>query len=184
METDRKVVYRTPVFNLVEAVEDGRVRVALQCPQWSVMVPVTKDGRFVLVEQVRYATQELSLEAPGGKVEENESPTAAAERETLEETGYKVSHSLSTGWVYPNPALQDNRFFMHIGFNAELTAAQNLDDGERVKVVVMTVAQVRDAINMGRITHALALHAIKRALEVLEAISQQTISLERSQAAY
>ncbi|MEJ2533996.1 MAG: NUDIX hydrolase [Gammaproteobacteria bacterium] len=60
----------------------------------AVLVPVTREGRIVLVEQYRVPVQARVLELPAGLVGDNEDadePIAvAAQRELLEETGYRA----------------------------------------------------------------------------------------------
>ena len=59
------------------------------------MVPVTDDGRLVLVEQFRPAVNGRVVELPAGLVgdvagDEDEPLAAAAQRELIEETGYRA----------------------------------------------------------------------------------------------
>jgi len=70
---------------------DGRVHdfYVIEAPDWINVIPLTDDGRVVLIEQYRHGTGEVSLEIPGGMVDEGESPQDAAARELLEETGYE-----------------------------------------------------------------------------------------------
>ncbi len=61
----------------------------------AVMIPVTDDGKLVLVEQYRPAVSARVVELPAGLVgdipgEANESTEAAAQRELIEETGYEA----------------------------------------------------------------------------------------------
>ncbi|NOR20334.1 MAG: NUDIX domain-containing protein [Xanthomonadales bacterium] len=59
-----------------------------------VMVPVTNKGELVLVEQYRIPVQSLVLELPAGLVgdsgDSKEDFKAAAQRELIEETGYRA----------------------------------------------------------------------------------------------
>lgn len=59
------------------------------------IIPVTDDGRLVLIEQHRVPLAAKVLELPAGLVgdiagEEDEAPITAAHRELLEETGYEA----------------------------------------------------------------------------------------------
>lgn len=57
-------------------------------PDVAVCLPVTQDGRFVLVEEYRHGPRRTLFEVPAGMVDEGEDAQVAAARETLEETGY------------------------------------------------------------------------------------------------
>lgn len=174
---DKTVIFKGTVFDVIEGTDGrGRLRHGIVCPDWACVVPVLPDGRIVMVEQVRWGTGEPSLEAPGGAVDPGETAGDGAVRELEEETGYKVTQVWPLGWVHPNPAHQDNRFHMFLASVIETPGAQRLDDGERVKVRLMSQAAVRDALHVGRMTHALHIVAMMRALQAIEARQDVTIS--------
>src|SRR5258706_16415792 len=58
------------------------------CRDWVSVVPVTRDGKFVLVRQYRIGIDAPTLEIPGGVIDEGQEPPGAALRELREETGY------------------------------------------------------------------------------------------------
>ena len=66
-----------------------REAVVLRAPDWVNVIPLLAGGEVVLVRQWRYGTAAPTLEIPGGMVEA-ESEREAAERELLEETGYRA----------------------------------------------------------------------------------------------
>ncbi|MBN2287474.1 MAG: NUDIX hydrolase [Tissierellales bacterium] len=53
------------------------------------IVAITDDGKILLVNQYRSAIGEVMTEIPAGKLENNEDPVDCAERELIEETGFK-----------------------------------------------------------------------------------------------
>src|SRR3712207_5336243 len=59
----------------------------LESPNWVNVIPVTPEGKVLLVAQYRHGSGAISLETPGGMLEPGESPEVAAARELREETG-------------------------------------------------------------------------------------------------
>lgn len=53
------------------------------------VLALTKDKKVILAKQYRPGPDEILLELPGGKMEVGETPKKAAERELLEETGFR-----------------------------------------------------------------------------------------------
>ena len=59
----------------------------IECPDWVNVIALTKQNDVVLIEQYRQGTEEIILEIPGGMIDADEEPEAAARRESLEEAG-------------------------------------------------------------------------------------------------
>src|SRR5215468_5476548 len=70
---------------------DGRQHdfYVIEAPDWVNVIPLTPDGQVVMIEQYRHGSGEVTLEIPGGMVDEGEEPHEAAVRELWEETGYR-----------------------------------------------------------------------------------------------
>ncbi len=142
----------------------------LKFPDWVNVVPVTGDGRVVLVRQYRAGMDDMTLEIPGGTLDEGESdPATAARRELLEETGYEAGDLVYLGRVIPNPAIQGNFCHFYLGLNARRVAAQHLDPSEEMSVETVPLAHIRRMIADGEIVHALGILGLLYALECLEA---------------
>ena len=74
----------------------------LEYPDWINVIAITRDGRFVLVDQYRHALGETSYEIPAGVTEpSDESMVAAAQRELAEETGYGGVASADDAFTQP-----------------------------------------------------------------------------------
>ena len=132
----------------------------LEAPPWVNVVAITEDGQMVLVEQYRHGIGAMTLEIPGGIVDAGESPRETAERELLEETGYRAASLSLLGVTHPNPAILDNRLYSFLAAGARKVAEPSQEAGEDISIVTVPVAEVPKLVRAGRITHALVLAAL------------------------
>lgn len=127
---------------------------------WVNVIPVTPEGRLVMIEQYRHGTRRVTLEIPGGLVDDSDaSPGAAARRELIEETGYDGDPVEYLGVVAPNPAVQTNQCYSFLAPNVEPVRAQALDLAEDISVRLIDQADVPRLIAEGQISHALVVAA-------------------------
>ena len=130
----------------------------IESPDWVNVLPVTADGRFVMIEQYRHGSQSVTLEIPGGLIDASDvSPAVAARREMIEETGFDTDQIGYLGVVSPNPAVQTNHCYAFIARGAEPVADQSLDGAEDIVVRMIEPAEVPGLIAEGRISHALVI---------------------------
>jgi ADP-ribose diphosphatase len=134
--------------------------VVLDSPDWVNIIPITKDGNVVFIEQYRHGTDEITLEVPGGLIEIGEDPGFAGERECQEETGFVgAEKAILLGENRPNPAFMNNTCYSYVWFDCEQKFDQNLDGNEDIKIVEYPLNEVRMLILDKKVNHSLVLTA-------------------------
>ena len=138
-------------------------RMVLEAPDWINVVATTGAGEIIMVEQYRFGIGDLTLEPVAGIVDGDEDPIVAAKRELLEETGYGGGRWRSLGVVHANPAFQDNSCHLWRADGVRPLQQQDPDPGELIRVHLMSLQEVKQAIADGRFLHPLGLAAMSRA---------------------
>jgi ADP-ribose pyrophosphatase len=119
-------------------------------PGGALAVPVTPDGKFVLVKQYRFTVAGRLLEFPAGTVEANESPFETIKREIEEETGYKANKWQDMGKFMLAPGYSDEYIYAFLAQDLEkLATPPQQDDDEDIEVVLMSEAELEQAILAG-----------------------------------
>jgi ADP-ribose pyrophosphatase len=110
-------------------------------------LPVTADGRFVLVEEYRHGPRRVLFEVPAGSVDPGEAPEVAAARETLEETGYagELRHLGST-WI---SAYSNARKHIFLMANARRVQAPQPEPHELMQVTLATREDLEEVVRSG-----------------------------------
>ncbi|MFO7819258.1 MAG: NUDIX hydrolase [Halanaerobacter sp.] len=128
---------------------------------WVNIIPLTPDEELILVKQYRFGTEELTLELPGGTLDDGESvPQLAAERELSEETGYKSQELFPLGKVAVNPAIQNNYCHFYLAQEVVKEQEQELDNSEDIEVISISWEEADELIASGEINHSLTILGI------------------------
>lgn len=134
-------------------------RVLIDAPDWVNVIPLTRQGKVVLIRQFRFGIWSNTLEIPGGTVEPNEEPLRTAARELEEETGYRAGRIELLGSVHPNPAFQNNRCYSYRALDCEHVHEGHPEAGEDIAVELRDLAEIPGLIAAGEITHSLVIGA-------------------------
>ena len=151
----RDIVLSGPIFD-VERIEVPTrsgvraVRHIVRHPGAVCVAGVLDDGRLVSIRNFRVAVGEWLEEFCAGKLERGEDPAHAAQRELLEETGYRAGHIERLGTFLTSPGFADE--VMHAFVARDLTpVGQSLQDDERIEVVLSTPSDFAQRIRTGAV---------------------------------
>jgi 8-oxo-dGTP pyrophosphatase MutT (NUDIX family) len=137
-------------------------------PTWSAAVPVTEDGKIVMIRQYRHALGETSIELAGGCVDDTDNNLQdAMARELLEETGYAFSSYEYLGRISANPASNNNLLHMYLATGGKKIAEQQLDENEEIEVLLLSIDEVKQLLRENKILQAMHVSCILYALEKL-----------------
>lgn len=135
-------------------------------PIWVGAVPVTEDGKIVMVRQYRHALGEICIEIPGGCVDDTDkSLEKAIAREIMEETGYLFSSYEYLGKISPNPSTNSNLLHMFLARGGKKVAEQQLDSNEEIEVELLSIPELKQLIRENKIVQSMHITCIMYALE-------------------
>lgn len=117
------------------------------------VLPLTSDGKFILVKQYKHGLQDIFIELPGGMQQNGKSIEASAIAELEEETGIRVHEDrlISLGKVANNPTKTNQITYGFLVKNAEFNAAQRLDSTEQIELISVTPREALELIKKGTI---------------------------------
>lgn len=135
---------------------------------WVGALALAEDGKVVMVRQYRHAFGETGIEIPGGCVDDaDKSNEEAIARELLEETGYTFSSYEYLGRISSNTSTNSNVLHMFLAKGGKKVAEQNLDGGEEIEVVLLSIDELKQLLRENRIVQAMHVSCIMYALEKL-----------------
>lgn len=158
-QVSRTELYKTPVFTVtsrhnVSAHGIEGDYIVNEARDW-VAVIAEKDDKFLMVKQFRHGEQKLSIEFPGGVIDDGESPEHAAARELKEETGATAEKLIHLGTVNPNPALFSNHFHVYYATGLSFSGKQNLDHDEVLDYLEIPKTEVLQKMGSAEYPHGL-----------------------------
>lgn len=124
------------------------------------VIPVTEDGKILMVRQYRNALDRFTLEIPAGKVDSPDEPRIeCALRELEEETGYKTESLEFLIRVDTFVAFCNEEIDVFIARNL-IKTKQNLDEDEAVEVEEWGLDELLDMVYKGELKDAKTISAI------------------------
>lgn len=117
------------------------------------VLPVTPDGRLLLVQQYKHGLGEVIEEFPGGFIDEGETPLQAAQRELLEETGFSSQKIEKIGTFVHHPTKESGKLHLFIAHDIKKSPnSLDQDVTEDITVIYRTpeelLIKIKDNIVM------------------------------------
>ncbi|MBY6035614.1 NUDIX hydrolase [Fictibacillus nanhaiensis] len=118
------------------------------------VLAITDEGKMLMVEQFRKPLEKTIIEIPAGKLEKGEDPLECANRELLEETGYRCERMESIGSFYTSPGFADE--LIHLFFTDSLvkSGSQMTDEDEFLNVLEVSLDEARRLMDQQKIHDA------------------------------
>lgn len=123
------------------------------------VLAITDEDQIVLVRQYRKPMDRILLEVPAGKLEGDEDPKSCAERELVEETGFKAKEMDQIASFYTSPGFSDELVHLYRGKGLTAGDAQP-DEDEFVEVLYLSLPEAKKYIETGEIKDAKTIMAI------------------------
>ncbi len=156
--THPKILLTTKRFRVETAshqTDDGQVhrREVVRHPGAVTILPMVDLQHVCLIKNYRVAVARTLIELPAGTLEPNEEPAATAERELIEETGYRAGEMEHLHSFFLSPGILDER--MHLYVATELTPGQAArEPGEEIENLVVPWDQAIRMVVDGQIEDA------------------------------
>jgi ADP-ribose pyrophosphatase len=140
-------------------------REIVEHPGSVVLIPITNDGKVLLIRQYRQAAEKILLEASAGTREAGESPEVTAHRELQEEVGYRAGKLIPIGGSWVAPGYSTEYSYMYIATDLE-PAPLPSDDGEDIVVEEIEFDDLHRLIATGELEDQMSIAALLSAQHV------------------
>ena len=150
VEGSRFNVYRQQLSG-----RDGKTyqREVVRHPGAVVLLPVLSGDQVVMIKNFRHTIGETLLELPAGTREPGEPPEVTAERELIEETGYRAGSLQMVREFYSAPGICDELMLLYLA--TDLTAgAHQREATEQIENEIVSRSQIEKSIADGNIRDA------------------------------
>lgn len=126
----------------------------LEYSDWVNIIAITKDQKYVMVEQYRHGIGETCMEICAGVSEKGETPLEAAKRELLEETGYGNGEWTELIRIAPNASANTNYAYCFVAEGVEKIADPTPEESEDLRIHLFTLDEVKNLLMKGEIIQA------------------------------
>lgn len=106
-----------------------------------VVLPLLDDDHLVMIRNERFAVGKTLWELPAGTLEKNEPPIETAQRELIEETGYRAGQMTLLTQFYTSPGFCTELMYAYLAKDLS-HVGQALEETEKIEVEIVPWTQV------------------------------------------
>lgn len=118
-------------------------------PDFVNVLAVTEKEEFLFFRQTKYAVDGTSLAPVGGYLEPGEAPLAAAQRELLEETGYRAAEWIDLGHYVVDGNRGAGTAYLFLARRAHRVTEPDSDDLEELQLLHLNRPELETALAAG-----------------------------------
>lgn len=123
------------------------------------VLPVTADGKLILVKQYRNSIDDITYEVPAGLIDAGESPEAAAARELEEEIGYVSGRLEYVTRTVLAIGTSNEQTYIYIGHDLK-SGHMYQDADENIESEIIDIMDAEGMIRDGRIVDSKTIIAV------------------------
>jgi len=116
-------------------------------PDYINVLAMTENGNFLCFRQTKYGVKGISLAPVGGYINSGEDPLAAAQRELLEETGYKAPRWINLGQYTVDGNRGAGTAHLFLATGAYSVTRPDADDLEEQELLHLSRAKLETALD-------------------------------------
>lgn len=115
----------------------------------SVIVPITQEGKIILVKQYKHGPKDFTIEFPAGMLNKDEDKETAVKRELQEETGYSAREVRFLGSTINNPSKTRGNVNIFLGIDCIRDKSTNFDETEDIQLLEVTKPELDKLVKEG-----------------------------------
>lgn len=126
----------------------------------AMIVPVTNEGKIILVRQFKPGFGDVIMEFPAGRLESSHANIEeTAKHELEEETGIKAQQLEYFATVAPFVTKGTEKIFCYLAGSVEFNSKQKLDENEEIEVLIVTYSELEQLIAENKLQAAVTIAA-------------------------